>query len=317
MFQAPRRSEPGTQRTMPHKPQHPADTRREARLGVLAASCAYAIWGLTPLYFKAMLEVPALEIIGHRVVWSVVFLLLLLRWKRQLADTWQLARDRAKLKLLALTSALVIFNWFLFVWAVNAGRVLDTSLGYFMMPLMYVLLGRLFLHERLSAAQWLAVGLAVAGVGLRVFDRGELPWVSVLIALSFGLYGLLRKREAVDSFQGLLVETALALPLALVFLAGLEVEGSGHFGHGATATSWLLVAAGPITAIPLLLFALGARRLRLTTMGFLQYIGPTLTFFLAVFVFAEAFSALQGAAFALIWVGLAIYSFDAWRRGGA
>lgn len=144
VFQAPRRSEPGTQRTMPHKPQHPADTRREARLGVLAASCAYAIWGLTPLYFKAMLEVPALEIIGHRVVWSVVFLLLLLRWKRQLADTWQLARDRAKLKLLALTSALVIFNWFLFVWAVNAGRVLDTSLGYFMMPLMYVLLGRLF-----------------------------------------------------------------------------------------------------------------------------------------------------------------------------
>lgn len=302
---------------MPRDPHLVTDTRREARFGVLTASCAYAIWGLTPLYFKAMLEVPALEIIGHRVLWSVVFLLLVLGWKRELVDTWRLARDGAKLKLLALTSALVIFNWFLFVWAVNAGRVLDTSLGYFMMPLMYVLLGRLFLHERLSAAQWLAVGFAGAGVALRVFDRGELPWVSLLIALSFGLYGLLRKREVVDSFQGLLVETALALPLALLFLLWLEVSGAGHFGHEAPATSWLLVAAGPITAIPLLLFAMGARRLRLATMGFLQYIGPSLTFFLAVFVFAEAFSLVQGIAFALIWVGLAVYSFDAWRRAGA
>lgn len=301
---------------MPRDPQLIAHTRREARYGVLAASCAYAIWGLTPLYFKAMLAVPALEIIGHRVVWSVVFLLLLLGWKRQLADTWGLLRDKAKLKLLALTSALVIFNWFLFVWAVNAGRVLDTSLGYFMMPLMYVLLGHLFLHERLSAAQWLAVGFAASGVGLRVFDRGELPWVSLLIALSFGLYGLLRKREAVDSFQGLLVETALALPFALVFLLWLEASGTGHFGHGSPGTSWLLAAAGPITAIPLLLFALGARRLRLSALGFLQYIGPTLTFFLAVFVFAEVFSALQGLAFALIWAGLAVYSLDALRRGG-
>lgn len=302
---------------MPREHHLLTDTRSDARFGVLAASFAYAIWGLTPIYFKAMREVPALEIIGHRVAWSVVFLVLLLVWKRQLGDTWRLALDRGKRRLLALTSALVISNWFLFVWAVNAGRVLDTSLGYFMMPLMYVLLGRLFLHERLSPSQWLAVGLAASGVALRVFDRGELPWVSLLIAMSFGLYGLLRKREAVDSFQGLLVETTLALPFALAYLLWLESTGAGHFGHAAGHSSWLLVAAGPITAIPLLLFAMGARRLRLATMGFLQYIGPTLTFFLAVFVYGEHFSPVQGFAFALIWVGLAVYSGDAWRRGGS
>jgi chloramphenicol-sensitive protein RarD len=300
---------------MPRDPQIPTDADRSAaRLGVLAAGCAYATWGLTPIYFKAMIAVPALEIIAHRVLWSVVLLLGALLWRGQLGQAGRLAADPAKLRLLALTSALVIFNWFLFVWAVNAGRVLDTSLGYFMMPLMYVLLGRFFLHERLSAAQWLAVALAAAGVGLRVIDRGELPWVSLLIALSFGFYGLLRKREPVDSFQGLLVETALALPLALAYLIWLSVAGSGHFGAGELSTSLLLVLAGPITAIPLLLFAIGARRLRLTTMGFLQYIGPTLTFLLAVFIYGEAFSLVQGLAFALIWMGLAVYSTDLLRR---
>jgi len=299
---------------MPRDSHSSPETHESARLGAMAAAAAYVTWGLTPIYFKAIQAVPALEIIGHRVFWSVVFLLVLQGFRRQLGEAWRLARQGAMIKVLAASSALVIFNWFLFVWAVNAGRVLDTSLGYFMMPLMYVLLGWSFLRERLSAWQWIAVALATAGVSLRVHDTGGLPWVSLLIAASFGIYGLLRKRLAIDAIQGLLIETAFALPLALVFLLWLASTGAGHFGSGGARESILLMLAGPITAIPLLLFAIGARRLRLITLGILQYIAPTITFLLAVLVYDEAFNAVQATAFLLIWVGLAVYSVDAWRR---
>lgn len=280
-----------------------------ARHAVLAAFTAFVIWGLAPLYFKAVGSVPPVEIVAHRVLWSALLLAVLLALWRGFGHLRRLRTEPRLLAVLTLTAVLTGSNWLVFVWAISADRVLEASLGYFINPLVSVLLGRLFLGERLRPLQQVAVALACAGVLWRMLQVGALPWVALFLALTFGFYGLLRKRAPIDAVSGLFVETLLTLPLALAWLGWLAVHGELNFGHGA-ATDWLLPLAGVLTAVPLMLFAFGAQRLPLSTIGFLQYIAPTLNFVLAVFVFREPFDSLQLIGFGLIWAALAIYSLD-------
>jgi chloramphenicol-sensitive protein RarD len=291
-------------------------TPREARLGALSAIGAFGLWGLTPLYFKAMGAVPAGEIIAHRVLWSVPLLAAMLAlgggW-RGLTSVWRTPRLLATL---ALSASLVTGNWLVYVWAVNAGRVLESSLGYFIVPLVSVALGALVLRERLSLAQRIAVGLALAGVANQVIQIGTLPWVSLTLASTFGIYGLLRKRLPLESVSALLVEVLLASPAALIYMAWLGQRDALSFGRLGITTDLLLVAAGVVTVVPLLLFTFAARRLTLSTLGFLQYLAPSLMFVLGVFLYGETLSASQMLTFGLIWLGLALYTAELWRRRG-
>jgi chloramphenicol-sensitive protein RarD len=285
-----------------------------SRAGVLYAGSAFFIWGIVPLYFKALGPVPALEIIAHRIVWSTVFLTLLLavtRGFRELRAVFARPRTAA---MLALTSALVAINWLTFVWAVNAGRLLDTSLGYFMTPQVNVLLGFLFLGERLRRAQWLALLLAAAGVLNQIWLLGQLPWIALVLSISFGTYGLFRKQIRVDPVSGLLVETLLATPLALAYLAHLWHTGALRFAHVSLHLDALLAFAGVVTAVPLMLFTAGAQRLRLVTLGFLQYLPPTMTFLLAHFFYGEPLGRARIVTFVCIWAGILLYAADNWRH---
>ena len=285
--------------------------------GLGSALLAYGFWGFFPIYFKALAHVPALEVLAHRVVWSVV----LLSVATPLLGRWATAREALgprKRHLVAASALLIAANWGTYIWAVQAGRVLQASLGYYVNPLVSVLLGVVFLRERLRRFQTLAIVLAAVGVGVLVVDRGELPWLPLTLALTFGLYGLVRKRAGVDPVGGLLAETALLAPFALGWVGVLAADGAGAFGAGA-GTSLLLVAAGPVTAIPLVWFALGVRSLPLSTVGLLQYVTPTLQFLLAVLVYREEFTTAHAIAFAFIWGALALYSWDSLRavRAGA
>lgn len=282
-------------------------SRDHARDSIAAALGAYTLWGLVPIFFKQLAAVPALEIIAHRVVWSLLLVATLLVFAGRLKSVWNAARDPRILARAALAAALVMTNWLIFVWAVNAGRILETSLGYFITPLVSILLGVMVLGEHLRPRQWVAVACACLGVALEGWRVGGLPWVSLALAATFGSYGLLRKQLPVDAAGGLLLETACAAPFALVYL--LWLGGTGSFGDDAPIT-WLLIATGPVTAIPLLLFAIGARRLPLATMGFLQYTAPSLTFLVAIFLYGEAMNLARLLAFAAIWTGLALYSAD-------
>ncbi len=279
------------------------------RRGALAALVAFTIWGLAPLYFKAVGSVPPFEIVAHRVLWSLVFLTALLVFWRGFDGLWRLRREPRLLGLLALTSLLTGSNWLVFVWAISVDRLVEASLGYFINPLVSVLLGRLFLGERLRPLQRVAAALATLGVASRVWQVGELPWIALFLALTFGFYGLLRKRAPVDAINGLLVETAVTAPIALAWLFWVARSGELHFGTDAL-TDALLPLAGVLTAVPLMLFAVAARHLPLSTLGFLQYLAPSLNFLLAVFLFGEPFDAGHLVGFALIWVGLAVYTAD-------
>jgi chloramphenicol-sensitive protein RarD len=263
-----------------------------------------------PIFFKQLGGVPALEIIAHRVVWSLLLVGGLLALRGRLAPVWRHAQNPRTLLHAALAAALVMTNWFIFVWAVNVDRILETSLGYFITPLVSIVLGVVVLHERLRPRQWAAVILAVTGVALEGWRIGGLPWVSLALAATFGSYGLLRKQLPVDAAGGLLLETACAAPFAALYLLWLGTMGNmGHFGQTVTIDA-LLVASGAVTAIPLLLFAIGARRLPLATMGFLQYVAPSLSFLVAIFFYAEPMNLSRLLAFAAIWVGLALYTAD-------
>ena len=287
-----------------------ATTPRSA-VGALCAVAAFGWWGLVPVYFKAVAHVPALQVLSHRVVWSVVLLIGLVlaqaRW-RDLARV--LRRGRTRWVLLA-TSVLIALNWFVFIWAVEHDRVLEASLGYFINPLVSVVLGVVFLHERLRRWQLVAVAVATAGVVFMTFDA--LPGLGLILAGSFGLYGLLRKVAPVDAVLGLTVETMLLLPAAGAYLVYVELQGSGALGHVSRATDGLLVLAGVITAVPLLWFAMAARRLRLVTVGLLQYIAPTGQFLLGVLAYHEPFDQRRAVSFGVIWLALLIYSADAVR----
>lgn len=291
----------------------PADERRSATVGVAYAASAYLAWGLFPLYFRALRHVPATQILSHRVVWSVVFLvgvLTILGGWRSLGA----GRLRGTWGVFAATTTLLSVNWLLYIWAVNNGRVLEASLGYFITPLVNVVLGVVVLKESLAGAQRLAILLAALAVGVQVIGAGTVPWISLTLAGTFGVYGLLRKRLLVDAVPALLVETLMMLPFAVGWLVWMAAQGAVVFAQGDLTGDLLLIAAGVVTAIPLLCFTQGARRLRLTTIGLLQFIAPVCQFLLGVYVFGEAFTPTHAVTFTLIWASVVVYMFDAVRR---
>jgi chloramphenicol-sensitive protein RarD len=281
--------------------------------GFLYAALAFVAWGLFPLYFRQMASVAPLDIVLHRTVGLLVFMALLLGALRRFAWLGPALREPRQLALFALSALLLSGNWLLYVWAVNGHRVVDASLGYFINPLVNVLLGFVVLHERLRRGQWLAVGLAAAGVAWLTLQAGQLPWIALLLAMSFGLYGLLRKTAALGSLEGLALEVLLLAPLAVPLLAWRLWQGQAGIGADATTLGWLALA-GPLTALTLLLFAAGARRLPMASLGLLQYVSPTLQFALGVWLFREPFDAARFTGFALIWIGLACYGAEGWLR---
>ena len=290
--------------------------KREQRAGVAAAAAAYLIWGLFPLYFRALRGVPAAEVLAHRVAWSALFMAALVTAMRRWPSVLVQLRRPGAIRTLTASALFISVNWGVYIWAVQSGHVLEASLGYFINPLVSVLLGVIFLHEPLSRRQVAAVLLAAAGVLTMVVHVGKVPWVALTLAMSFGLYGLLRKRLAVDAVAGLLAEVAVLAPLALAWLAWLGVRGEGHF-LATPAVTTLLVLTGVVTAVPLLLFAVGVRRLTLATVGLLLYLNPTTQFALAVLLFGELFTVDHAIAFGCIWVALGLYASEALFRRGA
>ena len=288
--------------------------------GVLHALGAYSIWGVLPVYWKWLSALPAPAILAHRIVWSLLFSALLLTVTRRWRDLRAVLAGRSTLVPLVASASLIGGNWLVFIWAVNHDRVLETSLGYYLTPLANVALGRAFLAERLSGLQLAAVGLAGAGVLQQAVGLDAPPWIALFLATTFALYGLVRKLAPVSPIPGLAVETLLLAPAALAYLAWLSLRGGGAFPAGAPGTSALLLASGAVTAIPLLLFAAAARRLPLSTLGFFQYIGPTLTLVVAVGVFGEPFTRRHAVTFGFIWAALLLFSLSSatgWRRGRA
>jgi chloramphenicol-sensitive protein RarD len=297
---------------------NPEDTprsqaRRNSLTGAFYAASAFLIWGLSPVYWKAMQQVPALEIVTHRVVWSFFILLGLTLAQRRGGELVEALRSPRTLLVLMLTTLLVSVNWLLYIWAVNAGYMLQASLGYYINPLVNVLLGMLFLKERLRRPQALAVLLAGAAVAFRTVSYGQFPWIALTLAFCFGLYGLIRKVAPVGPLVGLTVETLLLTPMGVAYLIYLERVDAGALFHGNLALDALLIGTGLITAFPLLFFNLGARRINLSTVGLMQYIAPSGMFLLAVLVYGEPFTVVQLWTFALIWIALAIYSIDSLR----
>ena len=282
--------------------------------GVLAAAVAYCLWGLFPLYIKQIAAVPPLEIVAHRSVWCLVFMLALLAALKRFAWLREALRQPRTLAAFAASALLLSANWLVYVWAVNNDRVLDASLGYFINPLVNVMLGYLVLQERPRAGQWAAVALAAAGVLWLTLGAGQLPWVALVLAASFGLYGLLRKTAPLGAIEGLTLETLVLAPLTLTLMAWFVFSGEGRFTQGSAAQDAWLLLAGPFTAVPLLLFAYGARRVTLATLGLLQYLGPSIQFLLGVYVYHEPFDPARLAGFGLIWAALVVYSGESlWR----
>ncbi len=292
-------------------PETPA---RRAAIGVACSVGAYALWGFFPVYFKAVADVPALEVLAHRVVWSAVLVGGLISLRRGWPLVARVLAAPRLLLTLAGSATVISVNWGVFIWAVGQGRILECSLGYYINPLVSVLLGVVVLGERLRFGQWLAVVLAAVGVGVEIVTVGALPWIALTLAVSFALYGLIRKTAPVDPVSGLFIETLLLSPVALLYLAVLMLQGQGSFLAGDWRIDTLLLLAGPITALPLLLFVAGAQRIRLTTVGLLQYIAPTGHFILAVLVYEEAFTQAHLATFACIWAALAIYTLSILQR---
>lgn len=288
--------------------------------GVAAAALAYILWGIFPLYIKQVAAAPALEIVAHRSVWCLVFMIALLAALKRFAWLREVMRQPRTLGLFTASALLLSGNWMVYVWAVNHDRVLDASLGYFINPLVNVMLGYVVLHERPRPGQWAAVALAAAGVLWLTLGAGQLPWVALVLAASFGLYGLLRKTAPLGAIEGLTLETLVLAPLMAALMVWYAFSDAGRFAHGDAALNGWLLLAGPFTAVPLLLFAYGARRVTLATLGLLQYLGPSIQFLLGVFLYHEPFDPARGAGFALIWAALVVYSGEGlWRmrRGAA
>ena len=281
-----------------------------AAAGLLAGIGAYLIWGFAPMYFKLLSNLSAMEILCHRSIWSLVLALLMLALLRKLGGLRTVLTSKKTMLALVVSTALISTNWLIFIWAITNSHLLDASLGYYINPLFSVMLGVLVLGERLRPLQWMAVALAAAGIAYELWQFGRVPLVALGLALTFGLYGLVRKKTPVDSLTGLTVETLFMLPLAIGFLFWTTSPTSNLLNN-----SWqmnaILLAAGPVTLTPLLLFNIAARRLNLSTLGFLQYLGPTLMFFFATLLYKEPFDSAKLVTFIFVWVALGFYSADA------
>lgn len=278
--------------------------------GLLYAFAAYAWWGFFPLYWKLLKSVPALQLIGHRIIWSFISLITVILILKQ----WKSFRDSIfvfkTFRIYLLAAVLIGLNWFLYVWAVNAGYIVETSLGYFINPLISVLLGVLFFREKLKLWQWIPILLAASGVLYMTISIGQLPWIALILAFSFGFYGMIKKIAPLSSLQGLTLETVILLIPALVYLIYSENTGEGAFLHQGLFTDFLIVLAGIITTIPLLLFASAAKRIPLSYIGILQYIAPTIQFLLGVLVFKESFSVNQFIGYSAVWIALIIFGLN-------
>jgi chloramphenicol-sensitive protein RarD len=288
------------------------------RSALIAGIAAFATWGLIPGYWKLLKTISPPEILAHRFVWTSVFLVVVLSWQRRWPEVKEVMRSR-RATVFCLTSGLAVAtNWFFFIFAVLINRVLETSLGYFMTPLVNVLFGAIFLRERLTRLQLISVLLAASGVLYLTFGYGRFPWIAVTLCTTFGLYGLLRKKSGTAAVPGLFLETIMLVPFAIAYLVFLKLHGTLLFDRGDWSLSILLVSTGVITAVPLFWFGYAARYLRLTTLGFLQYLAPTISFFLGVFLYHEPFTRGHLITFGLIWIALAIFTFEAitrWHSG--
>jgi chloramphenicol-sensitive protein RarD len=286
------------------------NNKNKSLTGAGSALAAFSLWGVIPIYFKAVSHVPSFEILAHRVVWTVFFLGMLITLKGSRSNVCAVFRNKKLLVTLLLSSLLISTNWLVFIWAVAHDQVLEASLGYFTTPIVSVALGMLFLRERLRTWQWFAVGLSVLGVSNLVLSHGAIPWVAIGVSITFGLYGLVRKIAEVDAFSGLFVETVLIVLPMLAYLFFIGFNGTGGYGPSDLKLTGLLMMAGLVTATPLVLFAVAAKRLTLSTLGFFQYITPTGQFLLAVFLYNEPFTDALKITFGMIWLALTIYSFD-------
>ena len=281
----------------------------ELRLGLTCGFGAYLIWGGLPLYFRLLDHIGPVEMLAHRILWglptAILFIAIARRWSEL-----RRALTLRRLGYLAISSALIATNWLVYIWAVSAERVTEASLGYFINPLVSVLLGMVFFSETLRRAQWIAIAIAACGVAVLTVELGRLPWVSLILCFSFATYGAVRKKVAVDSRVGFAIETALLFPAAFIWLAWFQqTDGGGWLGDG-TWIDWFIPLAGPITAVPLILFALAAKRLKLATIGMMQYLTPTLQFMIAVILFREPFGPVDAVAFGLIWTALVVFTVD-------
>jgi chloramphenicol-sensitive protein RarD len=284
--------------------------KNTALTGVGSALAAFSLWGFIPIYFKAVSHIPAFEILAHRIVWTVIFLGMIITLKGIRTKVFVVFHNKRLLLMLMLSSLLISSNWLVFIWAVAHDQVLEASLGYFTTPIVSVALGMFFLRERLRTWQWFAVGLSVLGVSNLVLSHEAIPWVAIGVSITFGLYGLVRKIAEVDAFSGLFVETVLIVLPMLAYLFFIGLNGTGGYGPSELKLSGLLMMAGLVTATPLIIFAVAAKRLKLSTLGFFQYITPTGQFLLAVFLYNEPFTDVHKITFGMIWLALTIYSFD-------
>lgn len=278
---------------------------------LFAASAGYLTWGLVPIYWKLFRGIDATELIAHRMLWALMFLLIIVGVHGAFAQLRAALSTGSGLMNNFLSGSLLTLNWLVYVWGVNNGHVIECSLGYFLVPLLNVFLGRFLLGERLRRAQWAAIALAALGVGLLMWQVGRPPWIALSLATTFGFYGFLRKRSPLGALLGLTAETLLLAPVAAGFLWWRWSHGAGALGHVDARTTGLLFSTGVVTAIPLLLFAFGARGLRLTTLGLLQYLAPTCQFLLGWLVYGEPLAPARAVSFSLIWLGLLVYSTDA------
>ncbi len=279
-----------------------------ARVGVIAGLLTFGTWGLLPLYLKQLADLPPPEVLANRVVWSVVMMAIFIVVLREWNAVIKAVTNRRVILTLIATATLITINWLIYIFAVSSGHILQASLGYFINPLISVLFGFIFLRETMLRQHWIAVGLAALGVGFLIVRLGEIPIVSLGLAFTFATYGLLRKTIPVTGITGMAIESMLIGPLALAYLLWLEHQGVGHFGHDGAMRDALLILGGPVTAIPLVLFGIAVRRVRLSTIGLMQYIAPSGQFLLATQLYDEPFTATHAWAFSCIWLGLAIYS---------
>jgi chloramphenicol-sensitive protein RarD len=298
---------------MPPAPKQ-SGVAAEDRSGLIAGLAAFATWGLIPVYWKLFTSLAAAEILAHRFVWTTLFLVALLSWQQRWPEVREATRSRRALLYCFASGLAISVNWLVFIWAVNVGRVIETSLGYFMTPLVNVLFGAVFLRERLTRWQFVSVMLALVGVLNLTFGYGRFPWLAITLCVSFGLYGLLRKKSGVRPIPGLFLETTLLTPIAAGYLLYLQRAGNSAFTSAGWPMALLLISTGIVTGLPLVWFGHAARHLRLTTLGFLQYLAPSCSFFLGVFLYHEPFTRAHLITFTFIWIALVIFTAEAiWR----